>query len=73
MLLSQRKVSNMASKRHIRKNMCTGKYRYQDTVSAEKARNWATSHYKQPFTYYRCQFCKGYHIGHNFQRERKTF
>ena len=49
----------MASKRRLRRNSCASKRRFPDHDSAFAARwKWAS-------VVYHCEFCGGYHLGHN--------
>lgn len=56
----------MSSKRRIRRNACTGKVRHATAADGAKAiydLNRGQG-YRGRMNCYRCQFCKGYHIGH---------
>jgi hypothetical protein len=64
---------SMASKRRIRRNACTGKYRYDSAADAQAAifglhRRKGHQGYLQP---YRCSCCNGYHFGHPPKSKRK--
>lgn len=57
----------MASKRRLRRKQCDGKRRYEsapDALAGIKALHRAKG-YQGFLSVYRCQFCKGYHFGHN--------
>ena len=64
----------MASKRHLRRRQCENKKRF---ASSEEGRRHIPPKVNNVFyNVYRCQFCKGYHVGrqgvkaHNAHRER---
>lgn len=55
----------MSSKRAVRRRMCDGKVRHDDSQTAAVHRRvMQQKNYTGPMNVYRCQFCKGYHIGH---------
>lgn len=61
----------MASKRRLRRRSCEGKVRHceeQQAAAAAKRLRKVTGNYR--IGWYRCRFCKGWHIG---RRGRKRW
>lgn len=56
----------MSSKRRIRRKSCTGKVRHESAAAGWAAINslHRTRGDQGRMTAYRCQFCKGWHVGH---------
>ncbi len=55
----------MASKRRLRRKSCDGKVRHADAAGGlAHIGRLARSGSGGSMNVYRCQFCKGYHIGH---------
>ena len=60
----------MSSKRAIRRRQCDGKKRHATAADAMLARATLnrSKGYQGRMNVYRCQFCRGYHIGHAPER-----
>ena len=57
---------NMSSKRRIRRNACDGKVRYETAEEAWRRitdMKWERT-WNPRLVAYHCQFCGGYHVGH---------
>lgn len=54
----------MSSKRHQRRKACDGKRRYETSEEAVKLACYLTHRDGYPMRAYKCQFCRGYHVGH---------
>lgn len=55
----------MSSKRRIRKNSCDGKQRHDNSKSAyAHLSKLRVKDGAYGMNVYKCQFCKGYHVGH---------
>jgi len=54
----------MASKRHLRKKMCTRKQRYLTMDDAQIGAGRINAVFKTHVFVYKCTFCKGWHVGH---------
>lgn len=44
---------------------CTGKHRFDDATLAKKIARLSASRNNDKISAYRCQFCNGWHVGHN--------
>ena len=62
----------MASKRGIKRKMCTGKKAYSDPVDAWKMARWQQAREGGEFAVraYKCEFCKFWHVGHAPHRQK---
>ena len=54
----------MASKRHQRRKSCEGKIQYPDESAAAEIAKRLTRRDSTRMSWYRCKFCKKWHIGH---------
>ena len=53
----------MASKRHVRRKSCEGKFRHENKTTAI-SHEIGLRRLGERVVVYKCRFCKGYHVGH---------
>lgn len=61
----------MSSKRHLRRKACEGKVRHESSAAAMRhirSLRRQGDLYTGPLNAYRCEFCRGYHIGHRINQ-----
>lgn len=58
----------MASKRRLRRKGCTGKIRHPaESEAAIHAKSLSKAE-GEKMAWYKCKFCKGWHVGHRAKR-----
>jgi hypothetical protein len=60
----------MASKRRLRRVMCTGKRQYRSEPEAWRACKAALRRCQEDLHYYRCRYGAHFHVGHRWVMKR---